>query len=99
MTNPSITPKVNINPTDDIENNNEEIVNPAGLNNSTGKDTVGVGQPTTQSVNQGNSLPPVAKPVERKFIDQPVDFYDPQKDKDLSEAKNHKDSGSAKTGV
>lgn len=45
--------------------------------NNIGPDTVGVGQPTLQPVNQGGSLPQSAIPVEKRFEGQKEDFYDP----------------------
>lgn len=97
MTQQKHNPSVNINPDDDLKTNNEDITNPAGIPNNTGPDTTGVGQPTSQAINQGNSLPAIAKPVERKFIDQPTDFYDPEKAKELGEANQHSVTGGAKT--
>jgi hypothetical protein len=44
---------------------------------NTGPDTTGVGQPSAQAVNQGQSLPAAAVPVEKKFEGTAGTFYDP----------------------
>lgn len=43
--------------------------------NNVGPATTGVGQPDLQPVQQGNSLPPVATPVSKRF--ETAQFYDP----------------------
>lgn len=45
--------------------------------NNIGPDTTGVGQPSLQPVNQGQSLPQSAVPVEKKFEGKSDQFYDP----------------------
>lgn len=95
MINPKDTPTVNIDTDEDFDTDKRELIKPAGLDNNTGPDTTGVGQPTMQPINQGNSLPATAIPVERKFLDQ-HSFYDPEADKQLSEAKNRNNVGGAK---
>ena len=53
--------------------------------NNIGPDTTGVGQPTVQPVNQGQSLPQSAIPVENKFEGKAEQFYDPN----ATEVANH----------
>lgn len=50
---------------------------PPAPENTVGKDTTGVGQPSLQPVNQGQSLPQSAVPVDKKF--EKDQFHDPMK--------------------
>lgn len=50
---------------------------PPDTNATIGPDTTGVGQPAAQPVNQGQSLPAAAVPVEKKFEGEVDKFYDP----------------------
>ena len=51
---------------------------PPDVPSNIGPDTTGVGQPLAQPVNQGQSLPATAVPVEKKFEGTAEQFYDPQ---------------------
>lgn len=53
--------------------------------NNIGPDTTGVGQPKVQPVNQGQSLPQSAIPVDNKFDGKTEKFYDPN----AAEVANH----------
>jgi hypothetical protein len=53
-----------------------------------GPDTTGVGQPSAQAVNQGQSLPAASVPVEKKLEGKAEQFYDPM---DTERAKSKKD--------
>jgi len=59
-----------------------------------GKDTTGVGQPGLQAANQGQSLPPAAIPVEKKFeTDQ---FHNPQATENAVAEKDQANRGGKK---
>jgi len=60
-----------------------------------GEDTVGVGQPSAQPVNQGQSLPAAAIPVERKFETGP--FHDPMQAERGAAEKDQENRGEKKT--
>ena len=70
-------------------------VNPKPETN-TGPDTVGVGQPPLQPVNQGQSLPQSAIPVEKKFEGKTDQFYDPMEAERAAGKKNRSDTGGQK---
>jgi len=55
--------------------------------NHIGPDTTGVGQPTVQPINQGQSLPQSTIPVDNKFDGKTEQFYDPNA---AEVAKHHK---------
>lgn len=62
-----------------------------------GPDTTGVGQPTAQVVNQGQSLPPTAIPVERVFEGGNAKFYDPMQSEREVAKKEQANRGAKKT--
>lgn len=96
----SLVKQTNPNPSekelDLVDHRLQELV-PAGLGNSVGKDTVGVGQPTAQAINQGNSLPAIALPIGATQGVKTADLYDPKAAKDLAESKHRNETGGAKT--
>lgn len=63
----------------------------------TGPDTTGVGQPTVQAVNQGQSLPAAALPVENKFEGKSNQFYDPNATEAAIQQKDRATRGGQKT--
>lgn len=71
-----------------IEREGELNKVPPEPDNKIGPDTTGVGQPTAQPVKQGQSLPPTAIPVEKKFEGKSDQFYDPM---DTERAINKKE--------
>jgi hypothetical protein len=71
-------------------------VNPEPENNI-GPDTTGVGQPSLQPVNQGQSLPQSAVPVEKKFEGTAEQFYDPNAAEVATHKKEVANSGAKKT--
>lgn len=70
-------------------------VNPE-VPNTVGPDTVGVGQPTAQPVNQGQSLPATALPVDKKFEGTTKQFYDPNAGEVATNKKNKAKRGGKK---
>lgn len=62
-----------------------------------GPDTVGVGQPPLQAVNQGQSLPQSALTVEKKFEGKSEQFYDPYKAERALQKKDRTNAGGTKT--
>jgi hypothetical protein len=68
---------------------------PAGADATIGSDTTGVGAPTLQPINQGQSLPQSAITVERKF--EKARFYDPRKTEALIREKEQLQDGAEKT--
>lgn len=71
-------------------------VSPAPESNI-GKETVGVGQPIAQPVNQGQSLPQSAIPVKQKFEGSGEEFYDPMDAERALNKQTHIQSGAQKT--
>jgi hypothetical protein len=63
----------------------------------TGVNTVGVGQPGAQAVHQGQSLPPAALPVEKKFEGKAEQFYDPMDAERATHKKHSAERGATKT--
>lgn len=64
-----------------------------------GPDTTGVGQPSSQPLNQGQSLPPSAVPVEKNFEGQANQFYDPAGTERAVNKKDRADRGGQKTDI
>ena len=64
---------------------------------NTGPDTVGVGQPVLQPVNQGQSLPQAALPVENKFEGKSEQFYDQMDTERAATKKERAQNGAKKT--
>ncbi|WP_407304113.1 hypothetical protein [Acinetobacter sp.] len=67
--------------------------------NTVGPDTTGVGQPVAQAVNQGQSLPQAALPVEKKFEGRSDQFYDPNAAETAEAAKARAARGGQKTDL
>lgn len=65
--------------------------------NVTGPDTTGVGQPSIQPVNQGQSLPQSAVPVEKKF--EKEQFHDPMATERAVVKKDIADRGGKKADL
>lgn len=65
----------------------------------TGPATVGVGQPTLQPINQGQSLPQSALPVENKFEGKSEQFYDPMASERAINKKDRTAVGAKKTNL
>lgn len=65
--------------------------------NNIGPDTTGVGQPSLQPVNQGQSLPQSAIPVEKKFEGTSNQFYDPNAEEVAERKKSTAQNGAKKT--
>jgi len=65
--------------------------------NNIGPDTTGVGQPVAQPVNQGQSLPQSAIPVDNKFDGKTEQFYDPSTTERANMLKERAARGGAKT--
>lgn len=65
--------------------------------NNIGPNTTGVGSPTVQPVNQGQSLPQSAIPVENKFDGKTEQFYDPNATERANSLKDRARSGAVKT--
>lgn len=65
--------------------------------NNIGPDTTGVGTPATQAVNQGQSLPQAAIPVDNKFDGKTEQFYDPNAAERANQLKSRAQSGAVKT--
>ncbi len=70
---------------------------PAGINNTVGENSTGVGDSTAQAINRGNSLPAIAMPIDKKIMENPSNFYDPEETERLAESKAHTNLGNAKT--
>lgn len=66
--------------------------------NNIGPDTTGVGQPSLQPVNQGQSLPQSVVPVEKKFEGKSDQFYDPNEAEQAIRSKERAQNGGQKTG-
>jgi hypothetical protein len=65
--------------------------------NNIGIDTTGVGSPTAQAVNQGQSLPQSAIPVDNKFDGKTEQFYDPNAAEVAKQRKEIANAGGQKT--
>lgn len=65
--------------------------------NNIGPDTTGVGQPTAQPVNQGQSLPQSSLPVDNKFDGKTAEFYDPNATEVAKQLKDRAARGGMKT--
>lgn len=65
--------------------------------NNIGANTTGVGSPTAQPVNQGQSLPQSAIPVDNKFDGKTEQFYDPNAAERAVVNKDRAASGAVKT--
>lgn len=65
--------------------------------NNIGVNTTGVGSPTAQPVNQGQSLPQSTIPVDNKFDGKTEQFYDPNATERAVVQKERTSSGAAKT--
>lgn len=65
--------------------------------NNIGPDTTGVGQPKAQPVNQGQSLPQSAIPVDNKFDGKTEQFYDPKAAEAANSQRDRVNRGGSKT--
>lgn len=61
-----------------------------------GPDTTGVGQPTSQAVPQGQSLPAAQVSVKPKLEGNVDNFYDPMADERAADKKARSDTGGKK---
>lgn len=65
--------------------------------NTIGPDTTGVGQTVLQPVNQGQSLPQSAIPVDDKFDGKTEQFYDPNEAERATMLKDRASRGAVRT--
>jgi len=84
-----------VEPQDAEKLNNIRNTQPAA-EDTIGRDTVGQGQPTAQKVNQEESLPPSAVPVEKNFA-KTGEFFDPMKSERAIVGKDSANNGAEKT--
>lgn len=85
-------------PIPSVEDENKVRTVPTEPKSRTGSETTGVGQPELQAVQQGESLPPIAVPVEKTLVEKSTDhLYNPIKDEIVIHRKQEIVDGGKKT--